>query len=115
MVLQLLQLSWGLNLLVLLKSGDPRVPVPEGLDVHDPAWTRLLNYEFNTCILMMCLLAVLLVLFFARSWLFPKAFIAFWALNLLLQFLDLMQVHGVETLDVDAYHGSFTALIMPVI
>jgi hypothetical protein len=58
---------------------------------------------------------VLLVLFFARSWLFPKAFIAFWALNLLLQFLDLMQVHGVETLDVDAYHGSFTALIMPVI
>ncbi|HEY3858684.1 MAG TPA: DUF2569 domain-containing protein [Gammaproteobacteria bacterium] len=113
MVWDLLQLLWGLYALALLKSGA--LTLPQGLDAEDPAWGRLLNYEANTSILLVCLLIALLVLFFSRSWIFPKAFIAFLALGVFIRLFDLLQIHGVDTLDAGAYHGSFAGLMLPVI
>jgi hypothetical protein len=113
MVWNLLQLAWGLYALALMKSGA--LTLPQGLDVQDPAWIRLLDYEANTSILLAFLLIALLVLFFTRSWIFPKAFIAFWALGVLIKLFDVMQIHAVDTLDADAHGGSFTAVMPPVI
>jgi len=97
----------------VIKSADAGSSViPEGVDVHDPDWVRLIAYEWNTGILVVCALAALLVLLFTRSWLFPGMFIGFWALIVLLGFFHIMQVNSVATLQ---GHGSYVEIIRPVI
>ncbi|HEY1772603.1 MAG TPA: DUF2569 domain-containing protein [Gammaproteobacteria bacterium] len=116
MGLHLLWLLWDLMGLMAFRSGNVPDASAAGIDFSDPAFIRLLNYEFNTSIVMVIFLVALLVLFFTRSWLLPKAFIAFLALNILIRLFDVMQAHGVATLNTDNNaDASFTALARPVI
>jgi hypothetical protein len=117
MVLHVFWLLWNLTSLMTLRAGNiPDTTATAGLDFSDPAFIRLLNYEFNANILMVILLVALLVLFFTRSWVFPKAFIAFLALNVLIRLFDVMLAHGVATLNTDNNaDASFTELARPVI
>lgn len=100
------------GLRALKEGGVAEGLVPQGVDVQDPAWIRLVDYQWNMGIFTVCALAALLILLFTRSWLFPGAFVAFWGLNLLLKFFDVMQVHSVAGLE---GHGSYTELMRPII
>jgi hypothetical protein len=115
-VFELLAKAFNLLGLAALKSADAGSDLlPPGLDISDPTWTRLLDYEWNTSILVISLLGVLLALQIARSWIFPGAFTAFLVLNLLLRFFHIMLANSVATLRVDAANGSYTELMRPVI
>ncbi len=110
-------LGTGLDLfgVMLLKSDTAAELLPPGLDASDPAWMRLIAYEWNTDILVAVLLLMLTVLLLTRSWLFPAAFSAFLGLDLLLRFFHLMLAHGVATLDAGSSQGSYVELMRPAI
>jgi hypothetical protein len=55
------------------------------------------------------------VLFFTRSWLYPRLFIGFLVLNVGIRFGDVMLVHGVTGLDSKDPHSSFVDLMRPVL
>ncbi|HEY3645461.1 MAG TPA: DUF2569 domain-containing protein [Gammaproteobacteria bacterium] len=116
MFVNLLLLAYNLLGLAALSSGQTADAIAtSGIDIHDPAWARLVAYEFGSNSLLLLLIVGLLVLFFTRSWLFPGAFIAFLALNLAIRFGDLMLAHGVATLDTNGDNNSYVELMRPVL
>ena len=114
LVLKLLVMCYELIWLHLVRSDQDVINeiAAGGIDVQDPAWARLVDFEFDTNALLLAGGVLLLVLFFTRSWWYPRLFIVLLGVNLLISFFDLMLAHGVATLNDDR---SFTQLIQPVI
>ncbi|HEX2669101.1 MAG TPA: DUF2569 domain-containing protein [Gammaproteobacteria bacterium] len=114
----MLALSYGLLSAVALKFSPDMAEAMagRGIDINDPAWLRLLNFELFTSVLLLCLVIALLVLFFLKSWWFPRAFIAFLVASVVVKAGDVMLAHGVATLDLSQTEGSsFTELMRPVL
>jgi hypothetical protein len=86
-----------------------------GVNVHDPAWARLIGLEAISFPILFLFDITLLILFFTRSYWFPRAMIGFLILVLIVVSLDTFFAQWVTLPDSEDSGGTAMKLARPVI